>query len=384
MLVASLLALEAFRLFGAGFFYFAHAALTALGALSPLGASLALAFRLLAEPLFALYGGHLADRWPRGRLLLLATLGQGGLTLALLPLLTTPALLPLYLLGFLFALLESLRMVAAGALLADLLPKEALARARGQLGALYTVADALSDLAAGFLFARNRLWTLGLGSGLLFLAAGLYRTLPLPPKPPSQPEGGSLLGLRFLWESPSLRPLLLQEALLNLAYALFAGLLPFVVLRGLGEAFWVLGLLGAVQSLGGALGGLLVGAVLGRLGEGRSLRLALGLAGLGLLGVAFLPPWPLLAGSAFLLGAGGALFGAIAGAVRLSQAPPELRGRVAGGFLFLSGALAPLGSLLGGALAGVSLPLPFLLAGGLLLALAPLAGRGKSQPFGRP
>ena len=184
--------------------------------------------------------------------------------------------------------------------------------------------------------------------------------------------------MRFLWESPSLRPLLLQEALLGLAYAFFAGLLPFVVLRGLGEASWVLGLLGAVQSLGGALGGLLVGAVLGRLGEGGTLRLALGLAGLGLLGVDFLPPWPLLAGSAFLLGAGGALFGAVAGAVRLSQAPPELRSRVAGGFLFLSGALAPLGPLLGGALAGVALPLPFLLAGGLLLGFAALLGRRRA------
>ncbi|GAA6748875.1 MFS transporter [Thermus tengchongensis] len=376
MLVAPLLALEAFRLFGAGFFYFAHAALTALGALSPLEASLALAFRLLAEPLFALYGGHLADRWPRGRLLLLAALGQGGLTLALLPLLSAPSPLPLYLLGFLFAFLEALRMVAAGALLADLLPKEALARARGQLGAFYAAADALSDLAAGLLFTRSRPWTVGLGSGLLFLAAGLYRALPLPPRSSVRPEGGSLLGLRFLWESPSLRPLLLQEALLGLAYAFFAGLLPFVVLRSLGEVSWILGLLGAVQSLGGALGGLLVGAVLGRLREGGTLRLALGLAGLGLLGTALLPPWPLLAGLTFLLGAGGALFGAVAGAVRLSQAPPELRGRVAGGFLFLSGALAPLGPLLGGALAGVALPLPFLLAGGLLLALAPWAGRG--------
>ncbi len=82
MTLALLLWLEAFRLFGAGFFYFAHAALTALGALSPLEASLALAFRLLAEPLFALYGGHLADRWPRGRLLLLLA---GGLLLALAP-----------------------------------------------------------------------------------------------------------------------------------------------------------------------------------------------------------------------------------------------------------------------------------------------------------
>lgn len=122
--------------------------------------------------------------------------------------------------------------------------------------------------------------------------------------------------------------------------------------------------------------GLLLGVALARLGEGRTLSLSLLLAALGLLGAALLPPWPLLLGCCFLLGVGSAAFGALAGAVRLSQAPPELRGRVAGGFLFLTGLLAPLGPLLGGGLAGVSLSLPFLLAGGALLALSPLAGRG--------
>ncbi len=52
------LALEALRLFGAGFFYFAHAALAALGALGALQASLALAlnprFLLLDEPTLGL------------------------------------------------------------------------------------------------------------------------------------------------------------------------------------------------------------------------------------------------------------------------------------------------------------------------------------------
>ena len=43
-----------------------------------------------------------------------------------------------------------------------------------------------------------------------------------------------------------------------------------------------------------------------------------------------------------------------------------------------SSALAPLGPLLGGALAGVALPLPFLLAGGLLLGFAALLGRRRA------
>jgi MFS family permease len=371
-----LLALEALRLFGAGFFYFAHGALAALGAVGPLGASLALTLRLLAEPLLALFAGVWADRWPRPRLLVLAALGQGLFSLTLF--LTGTSLPFLYLVGFLFAGLEVVRMVAAGALFADLLPKEALARARGQLNAVYTLADALSDLLAGLLFTRSRGLPTALGGGLLFLAAGLYRTLPLPQGPTGRPEGGSLLGVRFLWESPPLRRLLLAEGALDLAFALFTGLLPFLVLRGLGEAPWVLGLLGTALSLGSALGGLLVGLALARLGEGQALRLFLLLAALGLLGASLLPPWPLLLVFCLLLGGGSAAFAAIAGAVRLSQAPPELRGRVAGGFLFLTGLLAPLGPALGGLLAGVGLSLPFLLAGGLLLGFAALLGRRKA------
>ncbi len=370
-----LLALEALRLFGAGFFYFTHGALAALGAVGPLGASLALTLRFLAEPLLALLAGAWADRWPRQRLLVLAALGQGALSLALLALGTS--LLPLYALGFLFGGLEVVRMVAAGALFADLLPKEALVRARGQLNALYTLADALSDLLAGLLFTRSGRLTAALGSGLLFLAAGLYRALPLPQGPTGRPEGGSLLGVRFLWESPPLRRLLLAEGALGLAFALFAGLLPFLVLRGLGEAPWVLGLLGTALSLGSALGGLLVGAALARLGEERALGSALLLSALGLLGAALLPPWPLLLVFCLLLGGGSAAFAAIAGAVRLSQAPPELRGRVAGGFLFLTGLLTPLGPALGGLLAEMWLPLPFLLSG-LLLATVPFLGKGRT------
>ncbi|GAA6739983.1 hypothetical protein Thermus77359_01670 [Thermus oshimai] len=375
-MVNLILALEAFRLFGAGFFYFAHGALAALVAPSPSGAALALGARLAAEPFFALLAGLLSDRWPRGPLLGLSALGQALLTLGVLALLPSPPLLPLYLAGFLFAALEALRLVAAGALLADLLPQEALARARGRLHAAYTAADLLSDFLSGLLFSRSQTLALGLGGGLLLLAAASYRALPLASPIPRPATGGSLAGLRFLWQSPLLRPLLLLEGALDLAHALLAGLLPFLVLRGLGAAPWVLGLLGSALSLGGALGGLLVGPALARLGRKATLAWALLASALGLLGVALLPSWPFLAAFLLLSGMGGAAFSAVAGAVRLGEAPPELRGRVAGGFLFLTGLLAPLGPLLGGLLADQSLSLPFLLAGLGLLGLAAFARYG--------
>ncbi|BDB12148.1 MFS transporter [Thermus thermophilus] len=308
MTLALLLWLEAFRLFGAGFFYFAHAALTALGALSPLEASLALAFRLLAEPLFALYGGHLADRWPRGRLLLLAALGQGGLTLALLPLLSAPSPLPLYLLGFLFAFLEALRMVAAGAPLADLLPKEALARARGQLGALYAAADALSDLAAGllFLFTRSRPWTVGRGSA----GPGEGLLSPGPPGRSPEPRGG-------------------------------------------------------------------LGRAPGRGGPGAVRRRRYPEARPGPRGArppGDRPASPLAPPRGFDLSPGGwgrpLRRGGRGGAPE--PGPPGASGPGGGRLSLPERSPGPLRPPLGRALAGVALPLPFLLAGGLLLALAPL------------
>jgi len=97
-----------------------------------------------------------------------------------------------------------------------------------------------------------------------------------------------------------------------------------------------------------------------------------------LLGLALLPPWPVAVGLAFLFGVGQQFWSLLVTGLTYRELPEELVGRGMGGVAFVSSLLAPLGPLLGGALAGVALPLPFLLAGGLLLGFAALLGRRRA------
>ncbi|WP_460171913.1 MFS transporter [Thermus sp. FJN-A] len=325
---------------------------------------------LLALPL-----GALADRIPRRELLAVALTLQALTALGLL--LKTPILLVLC--GALFFALSTLAGLTASAYLADLAGREGLEKARGRTAAVHIAVDTLKDPFAGILVTRTFWLPPFLALMALFSAALLYRSLPSEKAPTPKKHFRFTEvweGVRFLWQVPILRPVVVAETTYAFVFALVVSLLPFLLLRVLEESPLVYGIVSSLLGIGSFLGSLLGGELSQRVGRGRVLMLAL-LSGTGaclILGGA--SHWVWVGLGAFLLGLGSLAFFVVAGAIRLGEAPPELRGRVAGGFLFLSGALAPLGPLLGGALAGVALPLPFLLAGGLLLTLAPLAGKG--------
>ncbi len=293
--------------------------------------------------------------------------------------LKTPILLLLC--GALFFALSTLTGLTASAYLADLAKRGGLEKARGRAAAVHIAVDTLKDPFAGILVTRTFWLPPFLALLALFGAALLYRSLPSE-KAPTPKKRFRLTevweGVRFLWQAPTLRPIVVAEATYTFVFALGVSLLPFLLLRVLGESPLVYGIVSSLLGIGSFLGSLLGGELSQRVGRGRVLMLAL-LSGTGaclILGGA--SHWVWVGLGAFLLGLGSLAFFVVAGAIRLGEAPPELRGRVAGGFLFLSGALAPLGPLLGGALAGVALPLPFLLAGGLLLGFAALLGRRRA------
>ncbi|EIA39192.1 MULTISPECIES: MFS transporter [Thermus] len=373
---AFLLAAEGLRLFGAGFFYLPLYLLAAEKARAPLEAVLPQTF-LYAAGLASLLVGALLDRFERRRVLVLTALGQGFLTLALFPAPFLP-LLYLLLLLLLFELLDRFRALAAGLYLRSLVPKEAYEGKLGRLSALHFAADTLSDPVAGAAYARNPGLPPLLGGPLLFLSAFLYRRLP--PAPPPKPGGPFRLreafaGLGFLWNHPLLRRVFLIARVHGLVHGATFALLPLYTLRGLEAPAWVYGLLSGAWGLGAAAGALLLEKLL-PLGRGNLARGSLLLLGAPLLGLTLLPPWPLAVGLLFLFGLGQQFWSLLVTSLLYRELPEELVGRGMGGVGFVSSLLAPLGSLLGGALAGLALPLPFLLAGALLLGLVPLVGRG--------
>ncbi len=142
---------------------------------------------------------------------------------------------------------------------------------------------------------------------------------------------------------------MVAEATYTFVFALGVSLLPFLLLRVLGESPLVYGIVSSLLGMGSFLGSLLGGELSQRVGQGRILVLALLLGSGACLILGGAAHWIWVGVGALFLGLGSLAFFVVAGAIRLGEAPPELRGRVAGGFLFLSGALAPLGPLLGGA-----------------------------------
>ncbi|UZX15531.1 MFS transporter [Thermus sp. PS18] len=368
----SLLAAEALRTLGEGLFALPLFAMAALQSPAPWQATLPFTMARLAN-LLALPLGAVVDRWERGRLLVVAVLLQALLALGLL--LGMPFLLVL---AAPFFLLSTLVGLGTAALLADMVRKEELERARGRVGAVHIAVDSLKDPLAGFLLTRSPWLPPFLAFAAFSLASLLYLGLPrgkLRAMRPSFNRGEVLSGLRFLWQAPSLRRVLIAEILYTFSFALVVSLIPFLILRVLEQTPFVYGVASLFLGGGSFSGSLLGGELTARMGRGRMLRTALLVGSAGCFFMAWPMHWGLVAVGAFLLGLGALAFFVVAGAIRLGEAPFELRGRVSGGFTFLSGILAPLGPILGGVLATVSLPLPFALMGILLLVLVPFVGK---------
>ncbi len=371
-----LLAAEGARLFAAGFFYLTVYLLAAEKARIPLEATLPQVL-IQVMLLTSLIVGALLDRFDRRRVLVLTALAQGLLALALLPALYLPLFYLLALL-LLFEILDRFRGLAAGLYLRALVPKEAYEGRMGRLSAVHFAADSLGDPLAGAAYAKGPILPPLLGGPLLLFSALLYARLPpAPPPRPGEPFrlGEALEGLRFLLKHPRLHPVFLADRLFGLVYSLAFALLPLYVLKGLGAPPWVYGLLSGAAGLGSAVGALLLERFL-PLGR---LRLAVGsllLMGGILLGLALFPSWPVAVGLLFLFGILSQFWTLLVMALFYREMPDALVGRGMGGVAFVSGVLAPLGPLVGGLLAGVSLALPFGLAGALLFLLLPWAARG--------
>lgn len=356
------------RLFGAGFFYFVLFVLVALAAPGPFEATLAAAALHLAGFL-ALPLGAVGDRIDRRRGLVGAALLQSLLTWSLV-LSQGLALWALYLLIFVFQAIDAFRGVLGGGVLARLVPREKLEEAIGRVNVAHHVGDTLSGPVAGWLFTRAPVLIPPVGALCLLVSALLYRALPPTPPPKAQRFQMSevLEGLRFLLQHPKHRRILAEDGLLSLVYSGVGAMLAFWVLRSLGQSAWVLGLTETAFGLGAVAGSLLISRVLAW-GRERAMRLGLFLGGACLFLPALLHLWYFWALGLFLFGLFVQFFTLPASALRLGDAPDELRSRVSGSVIFLSDIMHLIGALLSGVLAAFNPWLPLYLFGGVLLGL---------------
>jgi MFS family permease len=319
----------------------------------------------------ALPAGVLADRWDRGRVMVLANLGQALIMAALVGLLVLHQMSVswLYGLAFLLGAFETIYLGAAQAIMPQLVCSAELERANGYLVATETAgAQLLGPALGGLAFMVRRVIPFA-GDGLSCLAsAGILASLPK--RRPSQAEPVSLRddlarGLAFFRGSTLLRWLAAFTAGLVLAQAVVMGPLVLYVLHDLHLRSTGYGLLLAAAAIGNVIGSLLASRIRVRLDAASVLVGAGLLAAIGYLAMASIVTVPVsvigLMIEALAVGCG-----TVASvSLRQRHIPADMLGRVSNLFRSLIWGAVPLGALIGGVLAeSLGLRAPFFVAGG--------------------
>ncbi|WP_369198905.1 MFS transporter [Streptomyces djakartensis] len=351
--------------------------------------------------LLALFAGVWVDRWRTRTTMALADAGR-ALVLAVAAvacLCGRFGLTGLFVLAFTVGALSVFFDVAYQASLVRLVRRDRLLSANSALegsrsaaqiggpalgGALVSLLPAPAATAAGaLLFA------------LSFLAIRRIRgseALPERPARPSRVRHGVNEGLRFVARDRLLRAVCLASAAFQLSFAALMTVYLLFLPRELHLSGTVVGLTLAVAGPGALLGSFLAARLPVRFGYGPMLVCAAAAGDAAFLCV------PALHGSSavtvaallvvdFVFGCGGQLVNVALMAVRQTATPDGMQGRVAATITFVGMGLTPLGSLIGGLLAGEWGLRTSLLttAAGMMLSpalmvLSPLARLGRELP----
>jgi MFS family permease len=334
------------------------------------------AVELVPLVVFGLYGGALADRLDRRRLIRWCEAGLGGCAALLLinASLPRPLVWPLYLIAAVMMALAALQRPSLDASVPRIVSRDQLTAAAALLS-LSANASVIVGTTLGGLLATwpgpGAVYVLDVASFAVSL--GFLRWLgPLPAPAVADGEdgpagglGGLLAGLRYARG----RPELIGSYLADLAAMTFAypnALFPFMAAEL--HAAWAVGLMFAAPSAG-ALAASATSGWTGRVHRhGRAIALAAAAWGLAITGFGLAPDIGVALALLVLAGAADMLSGIFRGALWNQTIPDSLRGRLAGVEL-LSYSLGPsAGQIRAGAVASVTSPRFSLWSGGLLCA----------------
>jgi MFS family permease len=317
----------------------------------PVGITTALQFGPVL--LLGIWGGLVADRLDKRRLLLATQGVMGALALALgvLTLTGTVRLWMIYLLALLLGCATSFDMPARQAFVTEMVGPEHLANAVGLNSAVFNSARIIGPAAAGVLigvvdiapaFLINAFSYLAVITSLLLMQPGeLYR------RPPVERSRGQVRdGLRYAWATPTLRSTLLLMGVVATLGLNFRVALPLLARFTFNGGPSLYGLLASLMACGSVVGAL---ATASRARPTRSMLLwSVTVFGLTSLLVAMVHS-PLLAAITLVpLGFSSIAWMATANSTVQLGSAPEMRGRVMSlyGLLFLGS--TPIGAMLVG------------------------------------
>lgn len=300
---------------------------------SGLALGITAALQFLPMLLFGTYGGLLADRIDKRRLLML-TQSLAGITALVLASLTLAGVVQLWMvygLAFILGMVNVFDNPARQSFVTELVGRDKLTNAIGLNSAVFTGARVIGPAIAGILITL-------VGTGFCFLYNGLSyfpvvvalmlmrtselnRGVPMP-----RAKGQIREGLRYAWNRPQLRlPLLLMLVIGLLAFN-FSVLMPLMARYVFNSGAGTFGLLMSFMGIGAFVGALF--SANRRMPTHRLLALAGALLGVFLIGAAVAPSlwWEL----AVLVPMGGAMttFQATANSLLQLNSEARFRGRV--------------------------------------------------------
>jgi MFS family permease len=337
---------------------------------------------------FGLLGGAVADRVDQRRAMWAVDASRGLLVacFAVAVALGHASIGLLIALAFALTTLQTLFDNASTALLPALVDREALGSANARLMTGQQIAGGLLGApVVPLLLAAGAAVPFAVDAATFLVAAALVASLRTPsPERGPRPAGSTLRreiaqGLRTLGRDRALRGLCAATALCNVGVgALIAGLVLLVTgWLDAGTAGYAAAL--TAYTVGGLAGAVVSGRLVARLGRVRAVLLA-GSAQIGALVVmgSVRSPVALAAGMA-VFGCMGMVWNVNTRTLMQERSPAEMLGRVSAAFRTLAVAGAPLGALLGGAVATAwGLNTPALLAAAFfvlsVLSLIPALG----------
>lgn len=294
---------------------------------------LVIALQFLPMLLLGPYGGLVADRLDRRRLLVgtQATLGALALLLGVLDVTGAVRLWMVFAVAAGFGLVTCVDMPARQSFVLEMVGRAELPNAVTLNSVLVNAARAVGPAVAGALIAVAGTGPCFLANAASYLAViaallrmdvrGLYRQEPVP-----RARGQVRAGLAYVARTPALRvPLVMMAVIGTLAYE-FQVVLPLVARRTFGGGAGTYSALTAAMGAGAVVGGLLVA----RRRRTTSRALVLGAAGFGavILLAAAAPTLPVAIAVLVLVGAGSVAFLAVGNATLQLAAEPAMRGRV--------------------------------------------------------
>jgi MFS family permease len=306
---------------------------------------------------FGLLGGVLADRWPRHRLLLI-TQSLSLLQAMILAGLTLSGHITIgWIMGLaaVLGLINALDMPVRQSFIADLVPRADLPSAIGLNSSAFNAARIIGPSVAGFLVAAVGEGVCFLVNALSFLAViGCLLAMEVPQKAKAAQAHAILFlaeGLRYARSTPHVRAALALIAVLSLTAMPYTVLLPVFAGKVLHTDANGLGWLMAATGMGALAGALRIARRGTIRGLGRLIAGATLLFGVSLLALAastalwFSIPVLLVVGYGMITGMAGC------NTLLQSLVPDHLRGRVMSLYTLFFLGMAPIGSLMAGALA---------------------------------